>query len=144
MGGDDLKSIQQKDDNELIYHDTTHTKPEIFDDANERVQENILENLDDHETLVIPDQSNKIIINSEEFTNIEDLDAKTSEHIEKTSDGKWMCNICHKNNMRFRSHAKEHVEIHFDGLSFPCQQCSFVSRSRHSLKVHIRAHKAKQ
>ena len=42
MGGDDLKNIQQKDDNELIYHNTTQTKAEIFDDANERVQENIL------------------------------------------------------------------------------------------------------
>ena len=129
IGGDDFKSIRQKDDTEQIYRDTTQAKPEIFDDANQ------------HETLVIPNQSNKIIINSEDFINIEELDAKILEHIEKTVNGNWMCNICEK-NMRFKSHAKEHVEIHFDGLSFPCQQCSFVCRSRHALRIHtIRTHK---
>ena len=106
----------------------------------QRSQENNHEKLY-HEILVIPKQNNKIKINSEEFTTIEELDAKIFEHIEKTSDGKLMCNIC-KRKMKFRSHAKEHVEIHFDGLSFPCQQCSFVCRSRHSLRDHTtRAHK---
>ena len=142
IGGDDFKSIKQKDDTELIYHDTTQAKPEIFDDANQRVQEEVLEKIQ-HETLVIPNQSNKIIINSEEFTNIEELDAKILEHIEKTVNGNWMCNICEK-NMRFKSHAKEHVEIHFDGLSFQCQQCNFVCRSRHALRIHTTLNHKKQ
>ena len=139
MGGDDLKSIQQKDDNELIDQDTIQTKPEIFDEANQRVQEKVLEKIDDQ--LVIPNPSNKIIINSEEFTTIEELDAKILEHIEKTADGKWMCNICER-KMRTRAYVKEHFETHIVGLSFPCQQCSFVCRSRHSLRDHTtRAHK---
>ena len=42
------------------------------------------------------------------------------EHVEKTADGKWMCNICER-KMRTRAYVKEHVETHIVGLSFPCQ-----------------------
>ena len=90
-------------------------------------------------TMTIQNQSQntKIIVNSEQFSDLEELDAKIMEHIEKTTNGKWMCNICEK-IMAYRAHVKEHVEIHFDGLSFQCQHCTTVLRSRDSLRHHIR------
>ena len=44
-------------------------------------------------------------------------------------------------SMRVRD-VKEHVEIHFDGLSFPCQACDAKLRSRNILRNHMsRFHK---
>ena len=84
-----------------------------------------------------PNQNNKIIVNCDGLTDIEELDAKITEHIEKAADGQWMCDIC-KKIMRTRQHMKEHVVIHFDGLFFPCQHCSTVVKNRQSLRHHIR------
>ena len=122
--------------------DPTVLETLISDDENQRVQKDILEKPDDHEKLITTKLKKKIVINSEEVENIEELDAKIIEHMEKTVDGKWMCNICEK-KMRHKVHVKEHVETHIEGLTFPCQQCSSVASSRHSLRSHIRRHNAK-
>ena len=50
-------------------------------------------------------------------------------------DGLWNCTICgigknHKNHM------KMHVEIHVEGLSYPCNNCGKTFRSRTTLKRH--------
>ena len=34
--------------------------------------------------------------------------------------------------------AKEHVETHFEGLSFPCQSCDYTFRTRNALRSHNR------
>ena len=135
-GDFNFKSIQQADDKKLIYNDTYQIKQEIFPER-KKSERGIHEKIDDNETFESHNQNNKIIIHSEEFTNIGELDARIMEYVEKTVDGKWMCNIC-KRKMKSRGHAKEHVETHIDGLSFPCQQCSFVAKSRHSFRDHIR------
>ena len=81
----------------------------------------------------------KVEVISDKFANIDELDAKILEHIER--DGcRWKCNICDK-ILRVKAHAKEHVEIHFDGLSFPCSNCNAILRSRTSLRLHRRKHK---
>ena len=93
------------------------------------------ENFDDLE-IMTPKQNNKIIVNSDKFTDIEELDAKIMEHIEKVSGGKWMCNICER-IMNSRADVRRHVEIHFDGLSFPCPHCTKVAKTSNSLRKHI-------
>ena len=141
MRGDfQFQNIQQPDETELIYHNTNQIKAETFLERKQNEQDNILENFDDNESFVSHNQNNKIIVHTEVFTDIEELDAKIMEHVEKTVDGKWMCNICER-KMKARAHVKEHIETHIDGLSFPCQQCSFVARSRHSFRDHIRRSK---
>ena len=35
-----------------------------------------------------------------------------------------------------KSHIKEHVESHIEGLSFPCQSCGKKCRSRQALRFH--------
>ena len=89
-------------------------------------------------------ENRKITVNSEEFefTNKEDLDTKLMEYVEK--DGKrWKCKICEKFS-RDKSAAKEHVEVHCEGLSYPCPHadCDSKLRSRQVLRSHIsRFHK---
>ena len=89
-------------------------------------------------------QKMKMTFGSEEFSNIEDLDAKILELIERDIGKGWKCTICNKAT-RDKTSAKEHVEIHFEGLSFPCSECDAVLRSRNSLRFHINnKHKMKR
>ena len=83
-------------------------------------------------------KSQKIItVESVNFENIEELDHKINDMIEKV-DGtmRRRCIPCGKLS-RGSSDAKEHAETHIEGLSFPCQYCEKTFRSRHSLKVHF-------
>ena len=76
-----------------------------------------------------------IKISSEEFRTVEELDEKIKENLSRGVSGKWQCNICNKES-RDISHAKEHVEVHFEGLSFPCQNCERTFRSRCAFTKH--------
>ena len=89
--------------------------------------------MDDNKS-VIP-QNSKIMIDSEEFASIEELDATILENMEKEGN-KWKCKIC-SHIMRAPSYIKEHIETHFDGLSFQCPECDATARSRHGLRCHI-------
>ena len=89
----------------------------------------------DYKRNVPQNQNSKVVINSGEFTNIEELDAKILQHVEREG-SKWKCNICNK-VMRCQSYIKEHVEIHFDGLALPCPECGAIQRSRCTLRKHV-------
>ena len=87
------------------------------------------------ENKIVP-QKMKMTFGSEEFSNIQDLDAKILELIEKDIGRSWKCTLCNKVT-RDKTHAREHVESHFEGLSFPCSDCDAVFKSRAGLRVHI-------
>ena len=78
-----------------------------------------------------------ISVHSANFENIEELDQKIDEMMERQQDGKYKCLTCGKLQIR-KGHMTEHVEIHIDGLSFPCQYCNKTFRSRSVLRDHIR------
>ena len=80
-------------------------------------------------------------LNSAEFQNLEDLDQKIRELMVRDSDGMHRCTICGKVS-KHSGHIREHMELHFEGLSFPCSHCEKEFRSRHSLRTHLnRDHK---
>ena len=76
-----------------------------------------------------------ISMQSSDIQSLEDLDQKVEESYSKDSTGLYVCYHCSKSSKN-RGHIKEHVEIHFEGLSFPCTMCDAVLRSRHSLRNH--------
>ena len=78
-----------------------------------------------------------ISVHSANFENIEELDQKIDEMMERQQDGKYKCLTCGKLQIR-KGHMTEHVEIHIDGLSFPCHYCDKTFRSRSVLRDHIR------
>ena len=47
----------------------------------------------------------------------------------------WKCKSCGK-TAKSNSQIRKHVELHIDGLSFPCQQCDSTFRSRNTLAIH--------
>ena len=69
--------------------------------------------------------------------NIEELDEKIEEMIQRYEGegGKYQCTTCGKVSSQ-KSNAKDHAELHFDGLSFPCSHCSKSFRSRRILRYH--------
>jgi len=124
---------KQNDERELVLKESLES---IWTKVSSLTQKESSHQRSENKELVNVHTSNVIIANSDTFDTIEELDQKISEHIEKSEDGKWKCNICDK-KLRFRSHAKEHVEIHFDNLSFPCQLCGVTVRSRNAMRSHI-------
>lgn len=81
---------------------------------------------------------NKLIVGN--LDSVEELDQKIIENLGKDDNGKPCCNICGQTG-RFASHVREHIETHFEGLTFPCSQCPYVARYRNNLRKHISIHK---
>ena len=80
-----------------------------------------------------------ISVQSSDIQNLEELDQKVEESYFKDSDGRYACHHCSKSFVN-RGHIKEHVEIHFEGLSFPCTFCDKILRSRTALRFHNKRH----
>ena len=78
-----------------------------------------------------------ISVQSSDIQSMEELDQKVEESYSKDSDGFYSCHYCAK-SFKLRGHIKEHVEIHFEGLSFPCTHCDSILRSRSSLRQHTK------
>jgi len=54
--------------------------------------------------------------------------------------GIWKCKVCGKVSKN-QSQAKEHGEIHIEGLSYPCEECGKSYASSASMRNHKRQHK---
>ena len=80
-----------------------------------------------------PSYSNTVATVNGMSTSVED---KIQELIER-SEGMNYCRGCdYKTNKLFNM--KEHVEIHIEGLSYPCQLCNKTFRSKNSLRRHYK------
>ena len=93
-----------------------------------------------YESKIISKNERSIIINSDNFQNIEDLDARILEILGKDEDGSWKCTICGKKS-KLKGHLKEHVEVHFEGLSFSCSDCAYICSTRNKLRQHAYKHR---
>ena len=84
------------------------------------------------ENVVVP-------ISAEEM---KDLEAKSSQYLERCEDGKFRCTLCGKTATQ-KIEIKDHVEgVHFEGIYIPCPQCDKTFRSRVNLRNHkSRVHK---
>ena len=80
-----------------------------------------------------------ISIMSSEIQSLEELDLKVEGSFIKDLTGQYSCNHC-KKQFKKRDHVREHVEIHFEGLSFPCTFCSTTLRTRKALRLHRSGH----
>ena len=64
----------------------------------------------------------------------EEIEKKTRELYEKI-DGVFSCQACEHTTLH-ESKMKRHIEIHFEGLSYPCTLCNKEFRSKNSLVKH--------
>ena len=52
-------------------------------------------------------------------------------------DNFWNCTVCQFKSTN-RSHLKEHVETHIEGLEYPCNNCGKIMRSSAAFRVHLK------
>ena len=64
------------------------------------------------------------------ITDMAEVDEKIQELMEKT-EGRYCCKVCDYASKN-TGHIREHVELHIDGLSYPCQFCEKTFRYRNS------------
>ena len=69
------------------------------------------------------------------LTDMAEVAEKIKQLIEKR-DGIFQCQACAYSSI-WSTNIKEHVERHIDGLSYPCQLCGKIFRSRKSQRIHI-------
>ena len=84
---------------------------------------------------VVKKENPVITVQSSDIQSLEELDQKVEESYTKVAPGCFVCNHCDK-SFKASSHIKDHVEMHFEGLSFPCTICDTSLRSRASLRMH--------
>jgi len=81
------------------------------------------------------------LIISGDFNSIEQLNQRIEEEIER-DDGTFRCAKCLRTFKR-KDNLKEHIETHFESLSFSCQLCGKEFRTRIAQRFHRqRNHKA--
>ena len=78
-----------------------------------------------------------ISVQSSDIQSLEELDQKVAESYSRNSDGLFGCHYCAK-SFKHSGHIKEHVETHIEGLSFPCNFCDAILRSRNSFRLHTK------
>ena len=80
---------------------------------------------------LIPTESkgNKIV-------HIDEETARQVTALIERQDKFWTCTMCGFKSLN-KSHLKEHVENHIEGLEYPCNYCSKIMRSSYSLRKHI-------
>ena len=128
--------IQQEEEEKVVLNNYKNVKNETWsEDINMPVVSDVSDSNVSVDMYKEKKESMKIAIQAANFETIEELDRKIEEFIEKQSDGTYQCITCGK-TCKKRKDIKEHVEVHFDGLSFPCQYCEKSFRSRNSLRGH--------
>ena len=79
------------------------------------------------------DENIKMALTAEEKKNLDD---KIHQHVEKTDDGFYQCNLCGK-TAKQKIQIKYHIEAkHLDGIEIPCPICGKIFRSSNSLITH--------
>ena len=90
---------------------------------------------------IVPVNDNKSVVNP--YVTIKDLKGMLDSMMESIDEGehKWKCTICGKATKGTvsiaRSEMRSHIESHYEGLTYPCNQCGKVSSSIKSLTIHV-------
>ena len=108
-----------------------------WDDAQSNIENNLVAEIPRRKVQLNTKVERSVIplLDNEITTNLEELDNKIWEYVEKDPTGFWKCTVCGKMDKK-TTNIKEHVEIHVEGLTFPCKYCEKSFRSRNILRNH--------
>ena len=70
----------------------------------------------------------------------EEINQQLSEYVIRGEDGLYSCGYCDKSGGKNFYNMRNHVEIHIEGLSFPCQSCAKTFKTRNILARHKHFH----
>ena len=134
--GDNFNNSKDFDHNEVLDEKDSMWQSKKREFHNNATSEFVSEN----KAIVNVKTLNMENFNSQNFQNMEELDQKIRELMEKDSNGMFRCTVCGKISKN-PGHTREHVETHIEGLSFSCSYCGKEFRSRNSMRSHYRFHK---
>jgi len=77
---------------------------------------------------------------AESFASVEEIDKKLAEYIVR-EDGIFSCGFCGKSGVKTKQNLFSHLEIHIEGLSYPCQSCDKTFKTRATLASHKSSHR---
>ena len=77
---------------------------------------------------------------AESFASVEEIDQKLAEYIVR-EDGIFSCGFCGKSGVKTKQNLISHMEIHIEGLSYPCQSCDKTFKTRATLASHKSSHR---
>ena len=85
---------------------------------------------------------NTVAVQNDISVDLDDLDERVKSMMEKSENNYAnglrkadICKVCGKEGLG--SAIKEHIEAnHLEGMTFPCNLCEKIPRSRHALKLH--------
>ena len=134
---EDVDIVKVEEDEDVVLEEQI----DIVEDSilEDQVEDN-LEAQDDEEDILEDGfvlktiDKKKIHFSSPNFENIEELNKKIEEMFERRSEGV-VCTECGKVSKN-KSHAREHAEIHIEGLSFGCKYCDKTYKTRCTLRAH--------
>ena len=128
--------VKVEDDEDIVLEEQI----DIVEDSilEEQVEDN-LEAQDDEDILedgfvLKTIDKKKIHFSSPNFENIEELNKKIEVMFETRSEGV-VCTECRKVSKN-KPHAREHAEIHIEGLNFGCKYCDKTYKTRSALRKH--------
>ena len=88
---------------------------------------------------LLPRSHVTVQLNSDSSLNIEELEKKVAENIDRGMPGNLICKICgHTCKSNRISNMKTHIESHIEGVSISCGICDKNFRSRDSFRFHRR------
>ena len=69
---------------------------------------------------------------------LDKLEELVSSLMERKPGNNWQCTKCGYGSKK-KSHVKEHVKVHIEGIHISCKKCEMVFRNRSSVRYHMKA-----
>lgn len=117
---------------------TTNTEPELSYIQNFMAEKPIKET---HNASFLEQESTAVAVLGEEGMSMEDHKQMINDKVTRNSDGSVSCNVCAKQFCGSKANsmfmAKRHVEVHLDGVHYPCPSCGKAYRTKSSLSYHL-------
>ena len=142
---DRFLTIAQKFKLEGIVGDEEEEEEELHKDNQENNFISVNERLEQEKNNMISkskklEKSSKevIAINSNREDVLAEVKKKINENIIKNEDRSLTCRLCGvtKSNKNRTAEMKRHIEVHIEGISYPCQLCNKSFRSSNCLIMH--------
>ena len=137
LGGDSQhEEVEEEKQNDIIQPKLRKASlKREYTEINNRLQQSKVKEMNSTREIAttMENENIKMAMTEEEKNNLDD---KIHQHVEKTNDGLYQCNLCGK-SAKQKIQIKYHIEAkHLEGIQIPCPICGKIFRSHNGLFTH--------